>query len=473
MSTLTIERGGAINFGEIGLSQTNNLGDPGAGGGLIKRGELIGQRSLPEEISHFRRNWKNEDLPYNWYEMPGTGFQVKNQMGFLTSELSQTDKWQDRNSKVKHWLEETTADIRGFTIEYLAEKLVFPIYYKLEDRDGKSRMVNTLHGGGKLLVDTISAKERHGVVKETIAEKIEPFLTQAADGSVAVMVSPAGWSGFIDESSGEPIVYPDSQTYIWQKRGNDIVGFTVRTDFTPSEHRRFVQKISGVELSENSPIEHYISNVGLFPSSSHVEIESVVGMMEEVRVANTPYKERLWDEVYSDIRKGDQLWHYSERSEDLIAEFRNYALEGELTVDQLQEALAATLLRISKLVITDSETQLITVSESNLRVYPEEFFDGNYQDYVIRSAIKAEMSYGNILKAVQEIPGCAGGGIKSGSPIWGMSGLGARRGIVESKVLATNEFRCPACQAVNDVPSDGPRKNCTTCGSGSVYCETK
>lgn len=392
----------------------------------IKEAPFFNKRgSLAYAIDHFRRHWQEEGLPYNWRDLPGTGFQMQGQMRMLAADLARSTSTDERRERFVGWLAKTDKDIRGFGLEYLCEGLVFPITYRIALVGGQERLIAPLYGN-KLMVDTVSSEERNGAVKKSLVGKIEPFLLKAPEGSIAVMTSPSGWSGMKD-NQGRDIVYPDSQTYILQKRGNEIVGFTIRTDFTLKEHSELLRTLKilhGLDdtiPSEHESVAHFVETiVRVTPSEETISIKDVVDTMRIVRLNTSTrddaYKKRQWEEVYRDLKRGNDLWQYDKRVEAMIAEFTQYVLSGMWTMEDVEEALAVTILRIARFLRGGKGLNIAM----------------HY----------AEPKYGDILKDVQSIPGCAGGGsltfVDSISPRHSTTGE------------TLNCVTCPFCQETVD-----------------------
>lgn len=417
--------------------------------------------SLIEQIKYFRANWRKEGLPYNWADLPGTGFMVNKQLNLL-----KLDYLAEKENKEK-WLIQTNRDIRGFILEYLAEGLVFPINYQI---DSNGHLVDKNYGN-KRVIDTISEKERGGSVKKAVAEKLEPFLINSQDGSIAVMDSPSGWSG-LREEDGRPITYPDSQTYIFQKKGNEIVGFTIRTDFNKREHREIIRRLTGENLPENASIEDYIRRgialVDARRDTNLKEIKDVVRLMQDTRrdiyESFLAYKDRLWNEIYEDLERGNELWHYDEITKKMVQEFEVYILNNRLNRQETKEALAVTILRIAKFLRKD-----VKGLNAERVIYPTPA--RGYDHQAIPQA-----SYGAILTEVQKLPGCAGGGSSSTSLIQSItSRFGNSNSFEKSsgscedcdKNTADNHYHCPKCKkeySDETSKSQGQRTKECNCG---------
>lgn len=400
--------------------------------------------SLLAEINYFRRNFRRDGLPYNWLDLPGTGFMINKQVDLILKE------------KIDTGLLQTEQDIKGFILEYLAEGLVFPVHYKI---NSKEELIDANYGN-KRVIDIVSSEERNGAVKETISKKIEPFLVNSPDGSIAVMASPAGWSGLRAEN-GQRITFMDSQTYIWQKKGNEILGFTIRTDFTNGEHKEMLRRL-GIDLRVNASLIDYVLSPALIQGE---DIRSIVDIVRDVRRdasgSNFAYKNRLWAEVYRDLERRDELWRFDEITQKMIMEFKDYVLAHKLSKDVIKEALAVTILRIAKFLRKSPNFTSEEIHPPSR--YPYRHMEGVYMGY----------GYGAVLTEVQKLPGCAGGG-NSGKTL--VSSITPRFG--DTSLLSEDEwFTCPKCgykadSSVGDqCPSCGITKEAFAKESGAKICE--
>lgn len=355
------------------------------------------ERSLQEEINYLRFNYFNEGLPRDWYILPATGFQVDKQTNLLYSQLKTEDTPVEKFSQKQKWLEQTDRDIKGFIIEYLTEKLVFPIHYTILPEEG--RVVDRFYGN-KNIEDIVTSEERKGSVKRSM-KAVKDFFLSASSGAIVVMTSPSGWSG-MKLKNGDPITYPDSQTYIWKKQGNDIWGFTIKTDFYYKEHRELLKRLAYVTIPEEAPVEQYVeATVGIIPGENPEinEIQDVVNIMRDIRFKERKgslyaFKDRMWAEVYKDLERREELWKYDEKTAEIVQEFKDYFMAHNLTEHEIQEALSVTILRIAKFLRGDSvnKPRIVSRFDNPVRLLP------GFQ------------TYGDVLNDVQKIPGCAGGG---------------------------------------------------------------
>lgn len=358
------------------------------------------ERSLREEASYLHENWRREGLRPTWRYLDHTGFHVKTQVDMLYSDLGNTP-YVLYGEVMGNWLQKTGEDMHGFVVEYLAQRCVFPIRYSIDDVDGQRRVVAPQYGN-VLMVDTVSEKERNGVVKKVLSERVEPDLLAAADGDLFAITSKDGPSGLYD-SEGNPIIHKDSQTYLLQKRGKEIVGFTIRTDLIGEEHREVISRLGGRELVEDATDEEYFANVVTLKGRSyHDGFEEVVRTMEDVRGGPYGYEDRQWSEIYADLAKREGLWQYDNHATEVMNEFSDNVWDQEMSRQELEELLATAILRLSRKVL--GEELQSKISGGAIRSYEQSYAD------IEGIGDLRFLSYGALLAGVEELAGCNGGG---------------------------------------------------------------
>lgn len=347
---------------------------------------------LPGCIRHFDTHWSEEKLPKDWYNLKKrAGFSMDTQMQLLKDLDS---------SSVKLWAEQTKQDMLGFCLEYLSNGLVFPIRYEKRRKIGGFELYDPQYK--KAMLAGASPKERNGQVVESLS-RIESFFlnSKTPDGSIAVMPSPKGETGLTTDD-GAPITYPDSYWYVMVKLGSEIRGFTIKTDFSLLECKAAIKNLTGREIPIDAPIEDYVSALSFLRKDEEnpVGIEDVINILRQSRIGKSDlaFKNRSWDEVIMDIHRGYELYSFNKETQKILQEFSDYTRYGSHSVLELRKALAATMLRLSKLFLFDRKSQ-----PANADVY----FENDYRRIGI-----IDPSFGSILDEMGNIPGCAGGGSK-------------------------------------------------------------
>jgi hypothetical protein len=400
-----------------------------------------------------KTDWIKEEK--EWYLLPGTGFDVEKQVDLFSRSIRDgLGKGESHERIVDNWLDQTEQDIQGFKIEYLCEGLLFPIVLEKKVQDGKEQIVAPLYGDKRLL-DTVSEEERNGSVKKTI-EKVENFLLEAPAGSVALMTSPPGWSGF------EGITYPDTQTYIWQvQEDGNIRGFTVRTDMDHEQNKQLLETFGMKKENLNSSNEHEeLTNIVSHPvflsgEEKKCEIEDVVDVIQKIKGENA-YKDRGFDEVYSQLENPEQLWTLDNTTRELVTQFREYVWDQiqNGTGDRkknIQKMLGVTVLKLAeKIRKIPSQHEELTVENSDIFWMDERRYQGALQN-------------------IQQLGGCNGGGSDGRSVM--INSVTPRFGVISTENKKTLSCTCPFCNKRVEALIEGGKITCTnpTCKKSAPY----
>ena len=227
-----------------------------------------------------------------------------------------------------------------------------------------------------------------------------------------------------------------------KKRGNEIVGFTIRSDFSNLEHRKVIEKLGGKKLSEDTPVEDYFANiVSLKNRSYHDGFEEIVRTMHDVRNSPYAYKDRMWSEVYADLGKREGLWQYDNRTKEVIEEFSDIVWDQEMNRQELEQLLATAILRLSRKVLGEE-----------LRRRRDEGVPMSFQQSFTDIEGIGDLrfiSYAALLAGVEELAGCNGGGNNSGfNSVYQALMLSITPRLVTNSVEKAfhREGVCPHCQ---------------------------
>ena len=364
------------------------------------------ERNLQEEIDHLRNNWQKEKLPKNWVDLPGVGFMLGYQMGFLDS-----PKLKDLSLERKKelWISLTEYSLRSWIGEYLVQDPVLPGLLRFRFENGRYILKDPLHGAGFNLAETLSKKERNGVVYDTYVNKIAPFFKI---GRLAVVNSTHG-DGLPDED-GVMIKYPESRLTVlkMQENGEDIPTYTICNDFDYQEHGELMTRLytlSGQKdphLTKDSSPEDFMASPALFDGSTVTQIEDIVEIMAKIRAKKNTrriYRDKTIDDVLAAAKDWNKLWDYDDVTKTFINQWVDYSRSlKDWSYKNVKEALAATILRLSRYVLRKEEEKKIRTLYPELpqNVIP---FDPRLMD---------GYSFGGALRNVAKIPGCAGGGTK-------------------------------------------------------------
>lgn len=408
------------------------------------------QSELGKLIAHFDKDWKEEGLPRDWYSFGKAGFSMNSQMNLLDGLDSES---------VGVWIDRTEQDIRGFSLEYLKQELVHPAFYrKIVSSDGRIRLVDDKYNRG--LAEMVSPKERNGAVSEAL-DGIENTLVE--NGGIAIMTSPRGWTG-LHTDRGIPIEYPDSWFFSFLDMGDRVINFGVKTDFTLSECRQAIIKLTGEDLSREASIEDYVKAIAkINPNQGISTPQDLVRVLREIRPGPYVYKNKTWDEVEEKAGKLEDLYNLEEEAEVIIQDFREYNADSKF---DYQKALAATLLRLSELYLGKN---IKIKSEIKYEVIGDVIYPRFFQE----SEVAGPQKYGQILEEVEKIPGCAGGGtnqaITSVIDRLGIAGSNLGIRLPEDK-YGSREVECPDCGKISIRPKDTLIPACLHCNSKSIAC---
>jgi len=344
---------------------------------------------LARKIEYFDKNWRKEGLPRDWWNINNVGFSMKAQMRLLT----ETD---DRSS----WANQTERDLRGFCLEYLRQGTVFPFEYEIVNGE----LIDRRYGNRRML-DTVDPSERGGAVLQSLSE-IQKYLLEGKDGVTTVMISPPGWTG-LSMDNGERIAYEDAAIFIMQRKedeeGAKVIGTTLRTDFDLNKVRELIRQLTGQDLPQTASVIDCVRAVAFRDgesNSSMITLEGLIDTLEAIKKSRFSYKDRTWTDMRRDVDRRQELYEFDEKTGEIINEFKEYVLSGEHSELEIQKALAATFLRLSKYFLVDKK---IHYGKINTETH-------HARDIITTRRV---MTYGQVVEEVQKLPGCAGGGNKS------------------------------------------------------------
>lgn len=389
--------------------------------------------SLAWHINEFDTNPAKHGLDKNWYKFHGIGFLMNAQMN-LIPKGDEKDK-----DKLATWAQQTKRDILGFCLEYLSKGLVFAYKYKIDNET--QQLIDPLYGN-RSAVEMIDVRERGGIVKENMQKIQEFFLDpKTPDGAIAVVPSPKGPSGLMTDD-GKAIDYLTSFWFVMQKKKGEVVGSTIKTDFTNLEYRAMIKTLTGKELPFGASLQDFVREIALInPNERREKVKSVddfISLMKQTkfdyRKDATAFEGRSWDEIYTGVARGEDLYNFNKETQRYVADFMDYVGEEGHSRLELQKAVGATLLRISKVFLTEQNANMINSQLIKTK-----------DNITIEMPPPQTMSFGQVFNEVKQIRGCAGGGTSNKTVIDTIGGprLGSTTLSTEDE---SNWFMCPKCE---------------------------
>jgi len=377
--------------------------------------------SLQEEVTRIKSEPLQSNTP--WYYLAGTGFYVREQiaqiMRGLHGEVTQNKKLSD---VIDGEMLKVREDITSFEQEYLRQLLLLPITLERRVIDGKESIVAPKYNG-KLWKYAVTHEERSGAVYQTLFDSssegkkcVQDWLLVSKPGSMAIMISPSGWSG-VEDAQKNKIVYPETQLYVWQIQADgQPKGFAFRYNPSFAQNVEFQKRLGLPEIPvEETPenVMAMVRNVAFLEPDNGIinNFQDVVTLMQDIKGSSIAYQGKSFDEIRKLLTEPGILWNHDERTLSLIEEFQNFArLElSHINSDTercLQIGLAVTVLQITnnykrKLHETNSANY---IESTNLR--------RTVRNELPIGAFFFRMNYQEEAQELKKMPGCGGGGLK-------------------------------------------------------------
>lgn len=294
-----------------------------------------------------------------WRQWDKTGFKLRQQIQKLDIDYqAKLSEGESPQQAIFEWTQETAEDIEGFWFEYLCQHLVLPIKIEKKFIDGKWEIVCPRYSN-KPLSETVLPEERNGGAKEGI-DKLTEFLTSAPRNSIAILISPSGWSGLKTEE-GERIIYTETQIYVYKiNLFGRLEAITLRTDSSLFQNKILHSNFSGNQLpcsdglpTNQSVIEELVRNPILIEGTELApSFEDVIKAIQLVKGSKYVLKERTFAELwehFQDRHKISQLEEQrdpqidNQRAKEVIDEFRQFMESYEDLPPESPEDIAEEL----------------------------------------------------------------------------------------------------------------------------------
>lgn len=423
------------------------------------------RNALVHEVLTNREPLRAGEVP--WYYLSGTGFFVKNQTDSFISGLKQRVRTGERfDTALDSELVKVKVDIEAFEDEYLKQLAGLKWNIGWKEVDGRKRIVAKAYNN-TLLENVTSKSEREGAVHE-LWVNVEKWLQTAPENSLAVIVSPDGWSG-LSTPDGKPIRYIETQVYaVKTKKNGELEAYTFRNDANIFQNEQLQRKFGLVvpnATSQKEQIKQTLKNVAFFrgdnPNNKIKNMEDVVDAMEEVKGNSIAIKGKSFGDIRAFLRDPQDFLQRHDKTPELTAQFEEFVKwefsqghpEQETTTN-LQIALALTILKLNKLYREKEQTKIFPERTYGERIFPYAYVKNDRMDY------KSE------IEDLKKKGGCAGGGTsreeKSNVDSMGSSRIGETVSPTSSEDYSfDHEGTCVVC---NSGPKKlGPCDICESC----------
>ncbi|MBI4983220.1 hypothetical protein HZC32_01065, partial [Candidatus Woesearchaeota archaeon] len=241
--------------------------------------------------------------------------------------------------------------------------------------------------------------------------------------------------------------------FIMQGEGQEVMNYTLKTNFKLPQCREAIEKLTGQKLTFNSSVQDYVEAIATFkPGEKNIySVQDIVSTLRNVQPQHAFVDEQnslitTWDMVARAIDQKEELYNFEEKTVRAIADFVIFAKEGNHTKEELQKAIAATILRMSDLFFRPDEQKVM-------------------QPSIWYELCSNPLSFGKVLEKAAERRGCSGGGDSVA-----VSSLVTRAGSLGEDQYGARAFNCPECGKMNLRPQGELLSACQHCGSKAVAC---
>lgn len=333
--------------------------------------------------------------------------------------------------------DELEVNIRTYTVEFIKSKTVLPHKNRFDIVDGVDRMVGN---NGRPVVDAVSPQERKGSVLQA-SGMIESSLLSAAANSFAVMMSPDGWSGYVDRY-GQGYNHLNAETMIFWKDQNGILkGLTLVTDLNQAQSAAVMRSLGIAEQvlggsSEEDRLANIVKNPALLRSDSN-PFEYVLDKILAVRgradirllQKDGSVEVRSIEQMQEDINRLDELLLFDQKEEEYIVNLREFIMG-----------------RIYQLGERNAQERIVEEIERTVLSLAGEYLRKNVTTWTIQNSFPQDLdNFGLEIAFLQSRGGCPTGG--SGISLRTELGGAKMPSTVTITDLKDKDFciRCGAC----------------------------
>ncbi len=404
--------------------------------------ERIPHRLCPfeQEYDQFFRWWRD-----NSYQLSQLSFNIENQRNQFIEDLQTGCSFEEAFSKVK-------ADLWGYYLEYIRQDAIIPFTNRIKN----GRLVGDFYGD-KPIVDLTAEKEREGATKAAMID-LEKKLLDSPAGTVILRFSPKGWTNMGYD-------YTETQWQILYKENEEIIrGLTIRTQADLEAIINFLRNQFDIDyssLNERDKLKAITSlnilldlNEPAFNFLPFVELIAHISQNRNHCNGNLLESYQNWQKRDGDFQRYDQLT-------DLL-DFLEKKLKRKLTSEEIDSLLAFALIQMGSKEMLEKKLEFVSMQTQSIT-------DTN----VVSPPLP---DYQRILRYLQTLPGCAGGGTfdSLGNNLYqgpfssfvltpfGSIEVSSETTKNKEKLLCVN---CPFCHQTVDAEIYDGKIHCPKCGA--------
>ncbi len=337
----------------------------------------------------------------------GSGFDVLEEIRSIIATHDQEIQSGESEEMIKQKIiDKITQNLRGFYWEFLVREPLLPNILELT-----SAGIVASKYGNRRLVDVVNSKEREGAYKRAV-EQLDDKLGFAQEGTIFLYTSPAGWTGITDERGNE-LTLPESQTYLFQIKGNQIYSVTMRTSMTLLHHLALLEQLGEkiAEEDETVLIKRICSTVvNITDRKQSTELSDVLSLINKVMNSENiwydQYGKKIWrlEEINAKFRSLDHFRNADSRTEQRISDLQNFLHQN--LMDLSAEELVAVTEELGRTAI---EIKCYLQRSENYGVLYHKSLESGY----LLTQYLTQVNYQQESREIQNMPGCKG--IRGGS----------------------------------------------------------
>lgn len=428
-----------------------------------------------------------------WYYLSGTGFFVKTQAdAFFAGLKKRTRNGEYFTHAFKREFNKVKVDIEAFEDEYLKQMAGLKWNIGFKEMQGKKRIVATGQYDNTLLEEITDKSEREGAVYDLWFEgdrscnipAIEKWLCEAPKKSLAVIVSPAGWSGLFTPDN-KPIRFPETQIYVASiDEKGELSAYTFRSNADIEKNEKLQKKL-GLKIdsasNQKERIKRVLKNVAFLRGDDRnnpvKSVQDVVDILEEINESPVAFENKTFADIRAFLSSPEKFLYHHPEMPSLLLDLENF-VRSELaqghsereTKTNFQVGLALTILKLNKLYRQQEGNSVIKNSENVIYEQATNLHSYNQRMPGIPFNGGSKLDIRSEIEDLRKKGGCAGGGTKDNktgkeSGRYNSMGSSRREEINTSESEGNYGFDdIDICAACHEGPKPvGPCKICEPC----------